>query len=206
MTKRPPFCAESRRRPSRARSTWAMLFSAAFLASISLILQCRPELLPDPVVRLPLSLSRLFESVGESAESGIYTVGAGGFVFFLLCAAAAAQFWTQSPVRLDRRVLVRAARFCFSGAAFAFATESADLEATVEAFFIISAFAFVLEHPRKARRCCLWFLGFAALSLGFAFLQGNALHVVLTDLVACASGLWGLSMTETLGLRIPRRA
>lgn len=204
MTKHPPLCVESRRRPSRTRSTWALLFSAAFLASISLILQCRPELLPDPVVRLPLSLSRLFESVGESAESGIYTVGAGGFVFFLL-GSAAAKFWIKSPVRLDQRVLVRAARFCFAGAAFAFVTESVDLEATVEAFFIISAFAFVLEHPRKARRCCLWFLGFAALSLGFAFPQGNALHVVLTDLVACASGLWGLSMTETLGLRIPRR-
>lgn len=137
----------------------------------------------------------------------LYFLFAGAGLTVLLCAAVPFHLSSRVFFRCDARVAVRALRFFVGVALFLGITEVFAMKPTAEMFFILSFFAFVVEHPKKAARIAGISTALAVLTVELTAAAIGAsvcLTTLLVDAAAICCGLFSLAFVRALGLRMPQ--
>ena len=137
----------------------------------------------------------------------LYLLFAGAGLTVLLCAAVPFHLSSRVFFRCDARVAVRALRL-FVGVALVLAnSEVFAMTSTIEMFFILSFFAFVVEHPKKAARIAGIGTALAVLTVELTAAASGAsscITTLLEDAAAICCGLFSLAFVRALGFRMPQ--
>lgn len=196
---------------ARVRPTKADVVSASCAAITMLLFAFSAELFSAALTfgdgfetaRLAFRVSGALEALGEGLLSAlILTSGLLVLISALLPREASARLF----IRLDARVAARALRLFVSASILFFVLEACGLEPSLESFFIVSAYAFAPEHPKKARRIAVGAAAAALATYATAlFLPGHASGSALAgDIETLICALFSLRLVNALGVRVPR--